>query len=85
MCKAEYNAVWEKGLGSRCPNLVPNENERTALDLGNASTFPVDVIVRSQYRDHYESLASLWSEWNRLWLNYSRPRLVSLFRLNPEV
>ncbi|GKZ01254.1 hypothetical protein MPSEU_001076400 [Mayamaea pseudoterrestris] len=79
MCKAEYNAVWDKGLGQRCPNLIPTAEEREALDLGNATTFPVDVIVRTHYRDHYESLAGLWSEWNRLWLDYSRPRLMIRF------
>ena len=77
MCKAEYNAVWEKGIGERCPNLIPTAHEREIMNLGNVTTFPVDVIVRTQYRDHYESLASLWSDWNRLWLEYSRPRLVS--------
>ena len=76
MCKAEYNAEWTSGVGKRCPNLIPTAQDRQVLNLGNATTFPVDVIVRMKYRDHYESLAGLWSEWNRLWLEYSRPRLV---------
>jgi hypothetical protein len=87
MCKAPYNAKWDKGTNRRCPNLIPTSKEQHQLAKFNTSsysnnssfhTFPVDVVVRGKYRDHYESLAGLWSEWNRLWLEYKLPRLVCL-------
>jgi hypothetical protein len=80
MCKTGYNARWVKGLDGRCPNLVPNENEERLVLYQNMTTFNVNVSMKNmRFFDQYESLADLWSTWNRLYYDYEYPRLIVRF------
>lgn len=77
MCKLPYTAKWPKGFGDRCPNLIPTVQERELYR--NLTTFEVEVEVVHGYVEHYESLASMWSEWLRVHLDAPWPRLMIRF------
>ncbi|GKY92161.1 hypothetical protein MPSEU_000187400 [Mayamaea pseudoterrestris] len=78
MCKSHYKARWLKGLDRRCPNLVPNSDESKMNRLRNAATFRV-TLNRTFYMEEYDSLADMWSEWYKLYVNATFPRLIIRF------
>ena len=64
----------------RCPNLVPSLHDRkTRPRLRNASSFPVTASFGTAYKREYESLATMWSQWNREYLEADFPRLFVRF------
>ena len=80
MCRLGYNAKWPRGRDGHCPNLVPDEEERQNLTFRGMTTVPVDVGLKGGiFWDEYESLAALWSEWNRLYFDADFPRLMIRF------
>ncbi|GKY92160.1 hypothetical protein MPSEU_000187300 [Mayamaea pseudoterrestris] len=79
MCKNGYNAAWSKGVNGRCPNLIPTEQERQLLQNVTTPTFEVNQVIRDIYQEKHESLATFWSDWNRLYLDTFRPRLMIRF------
>jgi len=95
MCKAHYDAQWRRDRDNKkhCPNLVvrraakqgssamknKTENDDTLLS-------PNPVMVKYQQlggrrvMDHYESLADMWTAWNRqYYLEADFPRLLIRF------
>ena len=55
--------------------------------LRKARTFPVSASYGEAYSQQYESLASMWSQWNREYLDADFPRLFVRFEdmlYNPE-
>lgn len=83
MCKVHYNAEWEQigseRSGGHCPNLVPTENEKAVLGNSTIETYEVRVRLHGNHYDRYESLADLWSKWNRLYYDAAYPRLIIRF------
>lgn len=78
MCKARYKARWSKGDAGHCPNLVPSPSERESnKQYRSIDTFEVDVLQVS--KEHYKSLADMWTDWYREWVETSIPSLVIRF------
>ena len=77
MCKAKYKAEWMAGVDGHCPNLVPNSDEQHLKPYQDLTTFRVQ-LDRS-YNEQYDSLADMWSEWYRLYVDADFPRLVIRF------
>lgn len=73
MCKAPYDARWHKLPDNRCPNL---------WNAYNSTTYSLNVRTQqTQFRhvDHYESLADMWTQFNRQYWNATFPRLMIRF------
>ena len=67
-------------MRSHCPNLVPTAREKkTRPKLRYASTFRVNAHFGGEYREEYESLATMWSRWNREYFDADFPRLFVRF------
>lgn len=63
-----------------CPNLVPSAAERKARPrMRHAPSFPVSATFGEKYTQDYESLASMWSKWNREYFEADFPRLFVRF------
>lgn len=63
-----------------CPNLVPSTAERKARPrMRQASSYPVLATFGDEYKQEYESLASMWSQWNRAYFEADFPRLIVRF------
>ena len=79
MCKRPYFAKW-RGTG-HCPNLIEEGSATTAT--GGKSRQPVRVQLSPPPLDGqvetYESLADLWSVWNRQYFDADYPRLMIRF------
>jgi hypothetical protein len=87
-CKANYDAEWMRAPHRHCPNLVPIDKDWETRLRSRASgttmfdTYAVDVKIHQtglQYTDHYASLADMWTEWHRQYLNADFPRLLIRF------
>jgi len=77
MCKNPLKVQWNLGEAGRCPNLIPTEQEQTReVNQNINSTFSVTVPVYGKYIDRYDSLAAMWSKWNRVYTNATFPRLM---------
>jgi hypothetical protein len=75
-CKSNYDARWEKEHNLRCPALVRFSDHKSL------TTWTVrDTTHQSGYRstDAYASLADMWSEWHRQYLEADYPRLMIRF------
>jgi hypothetical protein len=83
-CRIPYNANWPKGHRNRCPPLVKGNREKQDERLRHIDkTFDVTVSLKGKmFFDHYESLAGLWSDWNRLYFDADFPRLMVRFEDN---
>lgn len=79
MCKKSYRATWERGSHGRCPNLHPIKAERKMKHYQRMKRFNVTVDIWGHQHAYYDSLASMWSEWNRVYWNASFPRLMIRF------
>ena len=65
---------------NHCPNLLPTTREKKARPkLRNAKTFTVNAHFGEKYHQDYESLATMWSEWNREYFDADFPRLFVRF------
>ena len=82
MCRNPYSAHWHH-TQRHCPNLVPNQDDYQAFAfLRNNHHVP----VRIQYGNKsdsviykWDSLAHLWSDWNRQYYDASFARLMVRF------
>lgn len=82
-CRKHYDARWQNGLPNRCPNFIPTEKERRLLKLGgphqNVSHYQVVTSIHQTYyklNRTYESLAEVWSTFNREYWQADFPRLM---------
>ena len=63
-----------------CPNLVPSAAERKARPrMRHARTVPAVATFGGGYKQEYESLASMWTRWNREYFDADLPRLFIRF------
>jgi hypothetical protein len=72
MCKRPYTVSWEKGAYGKCPHFIfPNGTKvRATHASGNEG--------EHVYYD-YESLATMWSDWNKEYVDADFPRLLIRF------
>jgi hypothetical protein len=78
MCKLRYDLKWMDGLPGHCPNLVPNALERDLDQYKNVTLFEVyqtDRVIDVRY----DSLADMWTDWNRGYFDATFPRLLIRF------
>lgn len=69
MCKANYKVAWMRAP-NHCPNLVVTTSERKRPRYKNVTNFNLTVSYgEDTYVDHHESLAHLWSSWNRAYVD----------------
>jgi hypothetical protein len=83
MCKIPYEIVWEKDE-RHCPNLVFPLTSTWHDDLPSVYVrhwLPQQAqdALRPMKEIGYRSLAHLWSEWNREYVEASFPRLIIRF------
>lgn len=79
MCKSPYAALW-RHKKHHCPNLVPSPEVDSAHyppAVLKKSAFPVTVEFDEKHLVHFTSLAHLWSEWYKLYINVDYPALMS--------
>ncbi|GKY93398.1 hypothetical protein MPSEU_000307400 [Mayamaea pseudoterrestris] len=85
MCKARYDAMWEKEPNNRCPNFIRYAH--------NMTTWPVQCNTHQtsyKIKDNYTSLADMWNDWHLQYLDADYPRLMirfedALYRLEEVV
>jgi len=66
---------WAHGP-ERCPNLVADvDSSMTTADAGQ----PVKILWGRNFWRHWKSLAHVWSEWYREYLDADFPRLIIRF------
>lgn len=73
-CKAPYDAIWKRAEERRCPNLVHI--------VANTTTYSVrlrQLQTNFTIADNFDSLADLWSQWYRQYLEADFPRLIIRF------
>lgn len=75
MCKSPYAAKW-KHTKYHCPNLISSVNDKNK-NKNNKTTFDVTVNFDDNHSVHFHSLAHLWSEWYKLYINVDYPILMS--------
>lgn len=69
-CRVPYDVDWKRDPSNRCPNLIRWDS---------STTYNVTLIQRQtnfQMRDDFATLADLWSEWHRQYLDADFPRLM---------
>jgi hypothetical protein len=85
MCRNHYGARWHY-TKEHCPNLVPNQHDLQLFPY-QGSNIPVRLDYGSGGDDtsssgggvnvtSYDSLAHLWSEWNRQYWQVDYPRIM---------
>jgi hypothetical protein len=57
---------------------VPTEADRLRWDDVTTSSFPITVTF-NQEKGHFDSLADLWSDWYRPYLDATYPRIMIRF------
>lgn len=62
-----------------CPNLVPNDREKSRRFLQNGTTFEVKAAFGDDYDRKYATLADFWSQWNLEFFEANFPRLFVRF------
>jgi len=76
-CKKSYTVTWQKGLGGHCPNLVPTRAEKQRPSSTNVTTYTVTKVPTERYPEEtYDSLADMWTVWNRAYVDANFPRLI---------
>jgi hypothetical protein len=86
MCKSPYATVW-RHKKHHCPNLIPDPTIDTSdkfpkFNVLSQPTFDVSVIFdghRDDLTTYHTSLAHLWSEWYKLYLDVDYPILISTY------
>jgi len=62
-----------------CPNLVTNQEDRKHEAFANVTTFQVTANweqTTKRFTDIYDSLADMWSQWYRQYLDADYPRIL---------
>jgi hypothetical protein len=86
MCRLHYAVLWHHDSKRHCPNLVPNQDDFKLYPFSSKNV-PVrlnyNLQEQQQQRHHvtlnitkYKSLAHLWTEWYRQYLEADYPRIL---------
>lgn len=80
-CANSYGAQWVRGINGRCPNILPNDHDRNDPNFHiSTTTFQVNATSQHSYHNswftQYSSLAELWSQWNKPYIDAKFPRLI---------
>jgi hypothetical protein len=91
MCESPYDMLWDNhnistssssggstGVAPHCPNLVqPHKSGNTAVSPQEADGEPVRVSWARAFHREWQSLAHVWSEWYKEYLEQADfPRLI---------
>lgn len=80
MCKQGYGARWSHNPKKHCPNLVPNDFDRSKYKhLLNASSVPVWMGPSPQVGPSWPSLVHYWNAWYQSYVHADFPRLLIRF------
>ena len=79
MCRHHYTATWPHDEHRHCPNLIPDDQDRSEfrLRLIGQDTVPVKVNYKgADIIRHHESLVHFWNEWYKEYLDADFPRII---------
>ena len=87
LCRHPYSAIWKHSPDRHCPNLIPNEVDKSLGFVRDEehekelkeNGIPVVIRYASPRKKIYSNMAGAWNTWYSDYVNADYPRLIVRF------